>query len=239
MTRADGRKDEDIRPVAVKAGLLQRAHGSAMFSLGRTTAIAAVYGPRPLHPKHLQVADRALLQTVYSMMPFSTTERVKPGPSRRSVEITKVVREALMPALYLEEFPKATIDVYMDIIQADAGTRTAAINAASVALADAGIPMRDLVSAIAVGKIGGKYIVDLAGKEEEETDCDLPVAIMPRSGKITLLQMDGNVTAEDVSSIIKVARQACEKVYEKQKEALRERWMPEGKKIAIEESGSV
>ncbi|MBI4020518.1 MAG: exosome complex exonuclease Rrp41 [Candidatus Aenigmarchaeota archaeon] len=234
MTRADGRKNEDIRPITVRAGVLHRANGSALFSLGRTTAIAAVYGPRPLHPKHLQIPNKALLQTVYSMTPFSTTERVRPGPSRRSQEITKVVREALEPAVYVEEFPKATIDVYMDILQADAGTRTAAINAASVALADAGIPMRDLVCAVAVGKIDGQYTVDLAGKEEELTECDLPVAIMPRTGKVTLLQMDGDITTEDVVKIIKLARQACGKIYEMQKQALRDRWLPEAK--AMEEA---
>ena len=225
FTREDGRKPHEFRPVVIKAGVIPNANGSAMVQLGKTVAFAAVYGPRELHPKHLQVADKALLHTIYMMAPFSTTERVRPGPSRRSQEICKVTREALEPAVFLEEFPKATIDVFINILQADAGTRTAGINAASVALADAGVPMRDLVASIAAGKIGDEYVMDLAGKEEDETHCDLPVAYMPRTKKVTLLQMDGKLPPEDVKKVMQLAISGCEKIYELQKQALRERWI--------------
>ena len=177
-----------------------------------------------LFPKFKQQADRAVLRTVYSMLPFSTTERVRPGPSRRSTELCKVIRHSIEPAVYLEEHPKSVINVYIDIIQADAGTRTAAINAASVALADAGISMKDLVSAVACGKVGNDYFMDLEGKEEDASACDLPVAYMPRSKKVTLLQMDGNLTPKEVKELVNVAIKGCEEVYEKQKQALRERW---------------
>jgi exosome complex component RRP41 len=177
-----------------------------------------------MHPKHKQVSDRAVLQTFYAMAPFSTTERTRPGHSRRSQEICKVTREALESALFLEEFPKTGIDVFIDIIEADAGTRTAGINAASVALADAGIPMRDLVTAVAAGRIGEQCILDLAGKEEEATKADIPIAYMPRSKQITLLQMDGDMTPAEVKDTISLAIKGCEFLYQKQKEALMERW---------------
>jgi exosome complex component RRP41 len=193
--------------------------------LGKTTAIAAVYGPRSMHPKWKQVSDRAVLQTFYAMAPFSTSERVRPGPSRRSQEICKVTRQALEPAVFLEEFPKTSIDVFIDIIQADAGTRTAGINAASVALADAGIPMRDLVTAVAAGKIEEHYVLDLGGKEEEVTKCDTPIAYMPRNKQITLLQMDGDMSPDEVRETINLAIKGCETLYEKQKHALREKWV--------------
>jgi exosome complex component RRP41 len=178
-----------------------------------------------MHPKHKQVSDRAVLQTFYLMAPFSTNERVRPGPSRRSQEISKVTREALEPALFLEEFPKTGIYVFIDIIQADAGTRTAGINAASVALADAGIPMRDLVAAVAAGKIEDHFVLDLGGKEEEATQCDMPVAYMPRKKQVTLLQMDGDLSPEDAKEVMKTAIKGCEIMYEKQKQALREKWV--------------
>ncbi|RLJ09096.1 MAG: exosome complex exonuclease Rrp41 [Candidatus Aenigmatarchaeota archaeon] len=224
MKRIDGRKEDELRPIVMKAGVIEQADGSAFVKFGNTSAIAAVYGPRSLHPKHLQIPDKALLRTVYSMAPFSTTERVKPGPSRRSIEISKVTRYALEPAVFLEEFPKTGIEVYIDIIEADAGTRTAGINAASIALADAGIPMRDLVAAVAVGKINNNYIVDLCGKEEEQTLCDMPVAYMPRTKQITLLQMDGDITLDDATKLIKLAIKKCEEIYEIQKQALKKRW---------------
>lgn len=224
MKRLNGRKPGELRPVVVKAGVIKQADGSALVSLGKTTAVAAVYGPTSLHPKHLQLSNKALLRTIYSMAPFSTTERVRPGPSRRSTEICKVTRHAIEPTLFLEENPKSAINVYINILQADSGTRTAGINAASVALADAGISMRDLVASVAVGKVGNDYFLDLEGKEEDETKCDLPIAYMPRNKKITLLQMDGDLPAKEVKELINLAIKGCEILYEKQKKALKERW---------------
>ncbi|HLD56739.1 MAG TPA: exosome complex exonuclease Rrp41 [archaeon] len=225
MKRIDGRKPDEIRPITMQAGVLKRAKGSAMVKLGRTMAIAGVYGPRKLHSKHQQDSTKAVLKLTYSMAPFSTDERVRPGPSRRSTEISKVIRQALEAAICLEEFPKAVIEVQIDILQAEASTRVAALNAASIALADAGIPMKDLVAACTAGKIDNDYILDVAGKEEDVTFCDLPVAYMPREKKITLLQMDGDLPVKDVENVIKLAIKGCEELYEKQKEALKERWI--------------
>lgn len=227
MKREDGRKADEIRPVKMEVGVIKNADGSAMVSLGKTIALAAVYGPRKLHPKHKQNNERAVLQCNYTMAPFSTSERVRPGPSRRSVEISKVTKDALEPALFLEEFPRTAIDLYIVILQANAGTRTAGINAASLALADAGIQMRDLVASVAAGKIGNDYTMDLAGKEEEATDCDLPVAYMPREKKVTLLQMDGKLPPKDAKNVISLAIKGCEMLYKKQKEALRKKWSKE------------
>ena len=228
MKREDGRKADELRPIKMKVGVLKQADGSAMVTIGKTVAIAAAYGPRELNPRHRQESDRAILQCNYTMAPFSTKERVRPGPSRRSTEISKVTREALEPALFLKDFPRTTIDVYIVILQANAGTRTAGINAASLALADAGIQMRDLVTSIAAGKIEGHYMLDLTGDEEEVTDCDLPIAYMPREKKFTLLQMDGRISKEDMKNLIKLAVKGCETLYEHQKKALLEKWSKEG-----------
>lgn len=227
MKRADGRKADEIRELEIKAGVIPNANGSAMVRMGKTIAVAAVYGPRQLFPKFKQTSERALLNTIYAMVPFSTNERCRPGPSRRSQEISLVTRQALEPALFLEEFPKAVIDVYINIIQADAGTRTAGINAAAVALADAGIPMRDLVTSVAAGKLGDEIVVDMGMGEEEETLADLPIAFMPRSKKITLMQMDGDLPEKDVKDMVKLAMKACEKIYKAQREALIKKWSKE------------
>ena len=234
LKRADGRKADELRPLTIKAGILEKAQGSALVKMGRTHAIAAVYGPRELHPKFLQKADKAVLRCKYNMAPFSTEERVRPGHSRRSIEISKVIGEALEAAVYLNEFPKSVIDVYIEIIQADAGTRTAAINAAAVALADAGIPMKDLISSVSAGKIGNEYVLDLAGKEEDETHCDLPVGYSSREKKITLLQMDGDLPKTDVLKVIELAIKGCEQINKEQKNALKERWIGEAKASLID-----
>lgn len=234
--RKDGRGFLDMRsPFIVKAGTVQRADGSAYVGIGKTRSIASVYGPQLLHPKHLQEPDRAAMKVRYEMAPFSTTERKRPGPDRRSIEISKVIREALAPVLFLEEFPKAGIELMMEVIQADAGTRVTAINAASVALADAGVPMRDLVSAIAVGRVEGNLVVDLSGEEEAAADAvDMPIAMRAATGEITLLQMDGDASLDEVKKLLELARAACMTIYQAQKAALKERY-----KVPAEEAEAV
>ena len=140
-TRIDGRKDDELRPIEAKAGVIKRADGSAYFRIGNTWAYAAVYGPRDLHPKFLQDPKKGTLRCEYNMMAFSGMgDRVRPGPSRRSKEISMVTEKALLPAISLDEFPNTVVDVFIELPQTDAGSRCAGICAASIALADAGIP---------------------------------------------------------------------------------------------------
>jgi len=222
--RIDGRNFDELRPIEAKAGILNNADGSGYFRFGNTVAIAGVFGPRPVHPKHLEDPQKAMLRCTYNMASFSTTERKRPGPDRRSIEISKVTTEAIKPVLFLDEFPRTSIDVYIEIIQADASTRCAGINAAAIALADAGIPMRDLVSSASAGKVGGEIVLDIAGKEDTEGEVDLPIAYYPRKNLITLLQMDGIVSYEEFKKIVDLAVKGAKKVYEVQKKALKNKY---------------
>ena len=226
--RASGRKFEELRKMEAKVGIIPRADGSAMFKIGDTIAIAAVYGPKKMHPQHKQDPKKGVLRCNYNMMSFSGSgERVRPGGSRRSKEISMITENSLYPVLDLSEYPGAVVDVFIEILQSDAGTRCAGICAAALALADAGFPMKDLVSAVSVGRIEDKLVVDL-DKEEEDYEverevADIPVAIMPKTGKITLLQMDGICSKEQLSKVMEIAKEACNKVYEVQKKALLEK----------------
>ena len=225
--RLDGRKPDDLRPIEAKAGVIKRADGSAYFKIGNTWAYAAVYGPRDLHPKFLQNPKTGVLRCEYSMMPFSGMgERVRPGPSRRSKEISMVTEKALMPVINLDEFPNTVVDVFIELPQTDAGSRCAGICAASIALADAGIPMKDFVTAVAVGKVNEMKVVDLNYDEEAQEGevADVPMAIIPSTGKITLLQMDGIITKEDLLDILKRGTEACQRIYQIQKAALKEKY---------------
>jgi exosome complex component RRP41 len=224
--RLDGRRPDELRPLRLKAGILKRADGSAYIELGKNKILAAVYGPKEMHPRHLQQSDVAVLRCRYNMAPFSVEERKRPGPDRRSMEISKVIREALEPVLFLYLYPRAVIDVFIEILQADAGTRTAGITAASVALADAGIPMRDLVTGISAGKVDGTVVLDLMKEEDQWGEADMPIAVMPRKKRITLLQMDGNFTREEFRQALDLAFKGVDLIYEAQKEALREKYLP-------------
>jgi exosome complex component RRP41 len=208
----------------MEVGVLDKADGSAYVEHGKNKIMAAVYGPREAHPKHIALSDRAVVKCRYHMAPFSTTERKNPAPSRRELELSKVIREALEPAIMSEYYPRATIDIFIEVLQADAGTRCAGITAAALALADAGIPMRELVAGCAAGKIDGKVVLDLSDVEDKEGDADLPVAFMPKSNVITLLQMDGSLSEEEFNHALDMAVEACRKIYEMQRETLRKKY---------------
>ncbi|MGD0804756.1 MAG: exosome complex exonuclease Rrp41 [Candidatus Bathyarchaeia archaeon] len=222
--RADGRLFDELRPLKIESGVLPNADGSAYIEMGRNKILCGVFGPREMHPKHQAKPNEAVLRCRYHMAPFSVDPRRSPAPSRRDQEISMVMRSALEPAVFLERYPRASIDVYIEVLEADGGTRCASINAAAVALVDAGIPMKDLVAACAVGKIEDKLIVDLGDYEDKKGQSDMPVAYMPKLNKVTLLQMDGNMSAEENEKALNLAIEGCKKVYEVQREALKKKY---------------
>ncbi len=222
--RLDGRKFNDLRPIRLEAGVLRRADGSAYMEWGGNKVLAAVYGPREAHPRHLQNPARALVQCRYNMAPFSVSDRKRPGPDRRSVEISKVISEAFSSVVFAEQFPRTSVDIFIEVLQADAGTRCAGLSAASVALADAGVPMRDLVASCASGKIGGVVCVDLNKDEDNFGDADCPMAVVPRTGEIVLLQMDGHLTSDEFEKAMDLSIDAARRIYDMQRDALRRRY---------------
>ncbi len=224
--RSDGRKVDEIRPMEAKVGVVPNADGSAMFRFGETIAIAAVYGPKEYHPRNQRNPEKGTLRCTYNMLSFSVTDRIRPGPSRRSTEISKITEWALEPIIMVDKYPNTVIDVHINILQANASTRCAGINAAAMALAHAGIPMKDLVSSISVGKMDKTLVIDLNKYEdsdfkEGEGSTDIPFTFTSK-GKITHLQLDGKITKEQFKEAMQLAREGSKKVYEVQKKALKE-----------------
>ena len=217
--RLDGRNADQLRPIKIEVGVLARADGSCYIEMGGNKVIAAVYGPREVHPRHLQEVTRAIVRYRYNMASFSVEERKRPGPDRRSYELSKVSREALEPVILTSYFPRSVIDVFVEVLQADAGTRTAGINAASVALADAGIPMKGMISACAAGKVGDTLILDPMKVEDNFGQADMPIAMTP-NGDLTLLQMDGKLTKDEFVRALEMAMKGCQDIYEIQRKCL-------------------
>jgi exosome complex component RRP41 len=223
--RLDGRRPDELRPIKIEVGVLSNADGSAYIEQGKNKILAAVYGPKELHPKHLALPDRMVLRCRYHMAPFSVQERKSPAPSRREIELSKVIREALEPAVFVEYYPRTAVDIFIEVLQADGSTRCTSITAASLALADAGVPMRDLVAACSAGKVEDSIVLDLNDVEDKVGSADVPVAYMPNLGAITLLQMDGILTPEEFEEAVKLAIEGCRKIYVMQKEALKARYV--------------
>ncbi len=228
--RFDKRAFDELRPMEAETGLIANANGSARFRIGNTEAIAAVYGPQEVKPKHFEKVDRGIIVCKYDMMPFSVPDRAKPGFDRRDMEISDVITNALSRAILLKEFPRSMIDVRVYVSQADAGTRCASLTAASMACADAGLPMRDLVAAVAAGKIGDSVCLDLTKEEEDFHEggaTDVPIAFLPSKNEIVLLQLDGKVSREDLKKIIEMGKLGAHKIYELEKKALKRRFSNE------------
>ncbi len=222
--RLDGRKHDELRKIKIETGVLHRASGSCYLEWGGNKVLVAVYGPREAVPRHIQDPLKAVITARYNMAAFSVDDRKRPGPDRRSREISKVISEALEKIILTEQFPRSSIDVNIEILDAEAGTRCAGLTAAGVALADAGIPMKDIPVACAAGKIDGKVVLDLGKEEDNFGDADLPIAISPRTGEILLLQMDGHLTMDEFNQAMDLAIDGCYKAHEIQKKAIMDKY---------------
>ena len=228
--RLDGREKTELRPLKMEVGLLKNADGSAYLEWGNNKIFAAVYGPREVHPHHLAKPDRGILRVFYRMATYSVFDRKRPAPGRREKEISMIISDCIEPVLFLELYPGTAFEVFIEVIDADGGTRCASTTVASLALADAGVPMKSLVTAVAVGKIDGEIVVDLSGIEDKAGDADLPLAITWFNDELSLLQFDGSMDAEEFDTCLTLGKEAAEKIYQLQLDTLRSKY------ISIQES---
>ena len=233
--RIDGRALDELRPITIEAGVLNRANGSAYLTWGNNKVIAAVYGPREVFPKHQTDPYKAVVRCRYLMAPFSTEDHGRSGPNRRSREISKVMKEAFQNVVIAEVYPKTAIDIYVDIIEAQGSTRVAGLTAAAVALANAGIPLRDIPIAVSVGKIDNKIAVDMMKEEDNFGQADMPVAVNPTNKEIVLLQMDGKMTRDEFSHALDLVYAKVEEIHKLQTDALKQYFKKSS--ASIEENG--
>jgi len=223
--RLDGRDIDELRPIKMEVGVIKNADGSAYLEWGNNKIFAAVYGPREVHPHHLAKPDRGVLRVFYRMATYSVFDRKRPAPGRREKEISMIVSDCLEPVLFLELYPGTSFEVFIEVLDADGGTRCASTTVAALALADAGVPMKSLVSAIAVGKIDGEIVVDLSGVEDKAGEADLPCAITWYNEEISLLQFDGDMDIEELSEFMELAIESLKKIYQIQMNALKSKYI--------------
>ncbi|MHA2029420.1 MAG: hypothetical protein ACW99Q_08510 [Candidatus Kariarchaeaceae archaeon] len=235
FTRPDGRKVDEMRNLEVEVGILNRADGSAKAVLGNNIAIASVYGPREMHPKHSSRPDRAKVRLNYRMATFSVKDYKRPFPSRREKEISKVLSEAFESIVLTKMFPRSVVDVHVQIFESDGGTRTAAAIAASAALADAGIPMRDLTGGIASGLYEDMVCLDLNGLEDNVGSGDMPILYSPNIDEISLFQLDGLFTFEQFKQSYNYSLDAIRTIVDTIQTALKQKYVLVRDELALEE----
>jgi len=222
--RLDGRDKHELRPIKMEVGILKNADGSAYLEWGNNKIFAAVFGPREVHPHHLAKPDRGVLRVFYRMATFSVFERKRPAPGRREKEISMVITDCLEPILFLELYPGTSFEVFIQVMDADGGTRCASTTVAALALANAGIPMRSLVTSLALGKIDGELVVDLSGIEDKAGEADLPIAVTWYNDEISLLQFDGVMDIEQFDELLELSKKFAREIYDMQIAALKKEY---------------
>ncbi|XP_068648518.1 exosome complex component RRP41 homolog [Aristolochia californica] len=211
--RLDGRRPMEMRRLQAEIGAVANADGSAVFEMGNTKVIAAVYGPREVQNRSQQISDQALVRCEYSMANFSTGDRMrKQKGDRRSTEISLVIRQTMEACILTHLMPRSQIDIFVQVLQADGGTRSACINAATLALADAGIPMRDLVTSCSAGYLNSTPLLDLNYMEDSAGGPDVTVGILAKLDKVTLLQMDAKLPTDIFENVMQLATEGCKAV---------------------------
>jgi exosome complex component RRP41 len=223
--RLDGRDRLDLRPIKMEVDVIKNADGSAYIEWGNNKIFASVYGPREVHPHHLAKPDKGILRVFYRMATFSVFDRKRPAPGRREKEISMIISDCLEPVLFLELYPGTSFEIFIEVVDADGGTRCASTTVAALALADAGVPMRSLVTSCAVGKFDGKLVTDLSGIEDKAGEADLPTAMTWFNDELSLLQFDGKLTQSELDESLDMAQDALNKIYQLQLDALKRKYI--------------
>jgi exosome complex component RRP41 len=235
--RNDGRKPEEIRRLRVQMGCLGEettsVAGSALLEMGLTMALASVRGPMECARRSDELSDRAMLEVTVQAAPFGhgTDRRVtNPTTDRRLVEASHWLQKAMEASILLHLHPKSRIQIHVLILSDDGGRLCAAINAATLAVMDAGIPMKDFCVACAAGLSlnDDTTLVDLNRREESSNAGQpavvLPCAMLPQRGTLVLAQCEARLpSTETLHRVQAAAMEGCRAVFEILQAAVRER----------------
>ena len=226
-----GRRPDELRPVEIVTEFLEQAHGSALISLGKTRVLCTATVEEGV-PRWLEGTGRGWLTAEYGMLPASTGERMKREARAgrqggRTVEIQRLVGRSLRAAYELDTLGERTVWLDCDVLQADGGTRTAAISGAWVALARAaqkhGLAAPDTqVAAVSVGIVEGQELLDLEYSEDSSAEVDMNV-VMTGDGRLIEVQATAEArafTRAQLDALISLAAGGIEQITAKQQEAV-------------------
>ena len=210
--RQDGRRVGEIRRLRCRLGAAPRADGSAYVEMGNTKVLATVCGPHEARRPGEQL-DCAALTCELSALPFAGGAHRPQGRSDRgSVELAAGVRHVFEAVVQTQLYPRTQIDVSLSVLQADGGVRAACINATTLALADAGIAMADVVCACAAGSLHGALLLDL-NAQEDGACAELSVGYLPRSETVSFVHLESKVPLGAVDETVNYALEGCKQVF--------------------------
>jgi len=230
--RKDGRAAGDLRPVRIERGFLRHAEGSALIELGETKVICSAT-LEPGVPRWMMGGGKGWITAEYGMLPRSSKQRIPReadrGRTGRTHEIQRLIGRSMRAAVAMNMLGENTVLIDCDVLEADGGTRTAAITGACVAVYDAistlelkEHPMNFMIAAVSAGMVNGKPYLDLAYTEDSAADVDLNV-VMAESG--AFIEVQGTAervpyTGEQLDTMLALARSGCGQLFAAQRQAL-------------------
>ncbi|XP_071477146.1 exosome complex component RRP41-like [Diadema antillarum] len=222
--RLDGRRPSELRKIRCRLGVFDKADGSAYMEQGNTKVLATVYGPHEVlggrnKPQH----DKVTINCQYSMATFSTNERKKrPAGDRKSIEMSLHLQRTFEATIETQLYPRSQIDIYVQILQADGGNYCASVNAATLAIIDAGIPMKDYVCACSSSFVSDTPLADVSYLEESQGGPVVTVAMLPKSEQIALFKMDSPLHVDHLEKVLDTASSGCKDMYAVMDRAVRD-----------------
>lgn len=218
--RIDGRKPNELRKINCKLGVFEQADGSAYLEIGQTNVLAAVFGPHEVSRhgprKTGSFHDKAYVNCQYSQATFSTIERKrKPRTDVRSLELTNNIREIFDNVILTNLFPNSQIDIFLEVLQSDGSNMSACINAATLALIHAGIPIKDFVVSCSATLVDENTLIDVSHFEESASNLPiLTLSMLPKSKQIASMESTGRIPLDLVEKIIDSAVTGCEEIHQ-------------------------
>ncbi|KAF8397706.1 hypothetical protein HHK36_016628 [Tetracentron sinense] len=206
--RPDGRGFHQCRPAFLRTGAVNAASGSAYAEFGNTKVIVSVFGPRE-SKKAMMYSDIGRLNCNVSYTTFATPVR---GQGSDHKEFSSMLHKALEGAIILETFPKTTVDVFALVLESGGSDLPVVISCASLALADAGIMMFDLVTSVSVSCLGMNLVIDPILEEESYQDGSLMITCMPSRNEVTQLTLTGDWSTPKIHEAMELCLDACSKL---------------------------
>nr|CAG4637278.1 EOG090X0BHT [Ceriodaphnia reticulata] len=216
--RIDGRKPNELRRIRCSLGIFAQADGSAYLEQGNTKVLAAVYGPHEASyhvrgSKSKALHDKAFVNCQYSTATFSMGERKRrPRGDRKSTEMSTHLEETFAAAIRTELYPRSQIDIFVEVLQADGGNYTTCVNAAMMALVDAGVPLKDTVVSCTASLVKNVPLVDVNHVEQSGGSPELVVSILPHSGEIVYMSLTQRFHIDHLSKVLDTAIKGCKDI---------------------------
>ncbi|EDR22949.1 exosome complex exonuclease RRP41, putative [Entamoeba dispar SAW760] len=218
--RLDGRRTTEMRKCEMEINFLNTSDGSARVRMGNTIVEAVVFGPLEGRRRNREGAE---LMVSYSQATFATRKRREQMHDRTMIETAELLKQMYEQVIITKLLPETMIDLRVQIMQDDGSVTAAVINACTLALIDAGIPMIDIVSAAEGGYIDGKMVVDM-NKDEENvgTVFNVHTAIMQKSGAVALLQTEGKMPLQRLGDLLSIVEEGAKTIGIEMKKRIRE-----------------